>query len=104
GRALTAALEKHTELRLATSLGDPAQATPVLRAIAESDEDIRYIALFDAKKQPFAFASPSLSASALQAAVGAHFSPTAPAGLLRFTQPVTRAREAAGGGLDFAVG
>src|SRR3954452_6823972 len=59
GRALTAALEKHTDLRLAVSLGDAAQATTVLKSIAESDEDIRYVALFDAKKQPFAFASPS---------------------------------------------
>jgi methyl-accepting chemotaxis protein len=104
GRALTAALEKHTDLRLAVSLTDAAQATPVLKAIAESDEDIRYIALFDSKKQPFAFASPSLSASTLPAAVAAHFAATAPPGLLRFTQPVTRTREAAGGGLDFALG
>jgi methyl-accepting chemotaxis protein len=103
GRGLTAALEKHTDLRLAVSLGDAAQATPILRAIAESDEDVRYIALFDAKKQPFAFASPSLSSTALTEAVGAHFSQNAQAGLLRFSQPVTRAKEAAGGGLDFAV-
>ena len=104
GRALTAALEKHTELRLAISLADAAQATPVLKAIAESDEDIRYIAVFDSKKQAFAFASPSLPSGELQAAVNAHFAPTAPAGLLRFSQPVTRAKEAAGGSLDFAVG
>jgi len=73
GRALTAALEKHTDLRLAVSLGDGAQATPVLKAIAESDEDIRYIALFDAHKRPFAVASPSLSSTALTAIVAEHF-------------------------------
>jgi methyl-accepting chemotaxis protein len=104
GRAQVAALEKHTDLRLAVSLADGAQATPVLKAIADSDEDVRYIALFDAKKKPFAVASASLPSSEVGAAVAAHFTADAPAGVLRFSQPVTRAREAAGGGLDFAVG
>ena len=45
GQALVQTLAKDFELRMAVSVRDAAQADPILRSLAQSDEDIRYVAI-----------------------------------------------------------
>lgn len=100
GRTAVRTLEKHADLRLAISLSDEKQAQPILASIAADDEDVRYVAILGADKGVIAAAGPM--ADRIKQEVSAHFAPTSSGDpLLRFTQPVTRAKEAAGGGLDF---
>jgi methyl-accepting chemotaxis protein len=100
GAATVQTLEKHADLRLAVSLRDAAQATPVLEKVAGSDEDIRYIAVLGPDKKPFA--QLKASPEELEKAIPLHFEQGAAKGdLLRFTLPFTR--EASAGGDDLGM-
>jgi len=102
GRGTVATLEKHSDLRLAISLADAAQAQSVLANVLVADEDVQYVAVLGPNRAPIAAAPPSLAQDALQRATSFHFG-TAPSDeTKRFTQPVVRAKEA-GGGLDFGA-
>ncbi|HWE26967.1 MAG TPA: methyl-accepting chemotaxis protein, partial [Polyangia bacterium] len=104
GRATVQTLEKHADLRLAITLADEKQAAPILASVAAGDEELSYVAILGANKQPIAWAPTSLPAGELQADVAMHFLAASPSdNVRRFTQSVTRTKEA-GGGLEFAAG
>jgi methyl-accepting chemotaxis protein len=99
GRATVQTLEKHADLRLAISLSDEKQAMPILRSIADADEDLRYVAILGPQKAPIAHAPSTVSDESLNKELAIHFAPPLRDELKRFTQPVVRAKES--GGLDF---
>jgi len=100
GNTTVQTLEKHSDLRLAISLSDEKQALPILKSIADGDEDVRYVAILDAKKTPIAWAPTTLSVEGLSRELGGRFSGGGEA-LEHFVQPVTRAKDVASTGLDF---
>jgi methyl-accepting chemotaxis protein len=100
GKTTVKTLEKHSDLRLAVSLSDDKQAAPILKSIAEGDQDVRYVAILDAAKKPIAWAPEDLPIETLQASLAMHFPPSNE-GLRRFTQPVMHAKDVTATGLDF---
>jgi methyl-accepting chemotaxis protein len=99
GRTTVRTLEKHADLRLAISLNDEKQAAPVLASIATDDEDIKYVAILSADKSVIAAGGPL--ADRVKVEVPAHFAASATTeGMLRFTQPVSPAKETTPTGLD----
>jgi methyl-accepting chemotaxis protein len=104
GSSTVKTMEKHADLRLAISLADEKQAAPILASLVASDEEVLYVGILGANKQPIAYAPASMAAADLAAHAQLHFLPVqARDEVRRFTQPVTRTREAPGG-LDFAAG
>jgi methyl-accepting chemotaxis protein len=104
GRATVQTLEKHADLRLAISLADEKQAAPILSGIAAGDEEVSYVAILGANKQPIAWAPATMPAGELAANAALHFLAASPGdNVHRFTQTVTRTKES-GGGLEFAAG
>jgi methyl-accepting chemotaxis protein len=102
GRSLVETLEKHAELRLAITLADEKQAGPILASIA-SDDEVSYVAILSATKQPIAWAPATVSAGELQTQLQLHFSPALGGeDVRRFTQAVVSIKGAGGTGLDFA--
>jgi methyl-accepting chemotaxis protein len=103
GRNTVQTLEKHSDLRLAISLGDEKQAAPILRSIADTDEDLRYVAILGPNQALIAYAPSNLAPEQLQREVSAHFVASGSSieeEVKRFTQQVRRAAEAPALGFD----
>jgi methyl-accepting chemotaxis protein len=95
GRNLVQTMEKHADLRLAISLSDEKQAMPILRSLAATDEDVKYVAILGAAKTPIAHAPASLSDDQLAKELMIHFVPSATDEIKRYTQEVRRSKDAA---------
>jgi methyl-accepting chemotaxis protein len=96
GSATVQTLEKHKDLRLAISLADTDRARPVLEAIAQGDEDIRYIAALGPNRKVIACAPKSVSPVEMEAMLPFHFPPQSKGDLQRFTQAIQEAKSGEG--------
>ena len=102
GRSTVQTLEKHADLRLAISLGDDKQAAPILAGIAAEDDDVAYVAILGANKQPIAWAPAKLGVAEVRDEAALHFAGAhSDDDLRRFTQQVVRTRETTS--LDFGA-
>jgi methyl-accepting chemotaxis protein len=93
GRTTVETLEKHSDLRLALSLGDDKQAQPILAAVAQSDGDIRYVAILGAKKQVIAWAPDRFDREEMNRQQALHFGQGNDDDIKRFRREVVRAKE-----------
>jgi methyl-accepting chemotaxis protein len=102
GTTTVQTLEKHSDLRLAATLSDAAQAAPVLKAVADGEEDLRYLALLGPGHAPIASAPATLASGEIDRIVHDHFAPPTDE-VKRFTQAIVRSKEAGAGTLDFGA-
>jgi methyl-accepting chemotaxis protein len=100
GMSLVHTLEKHSDLRLAIGLNDAAQATPILKNVADNDEDVTYVAILGPDKQPIAHAPIGISSDEMSRLTTLHLSTGGDDDTRHFTQPVLRSKDLPGG-LDF---
>lgn len=102
GRSTVQTLERHADLRLAITLSDDKQAAPILSSITTEDEDVAYVAILGANKQPIAWSPAKMSAAELREEAALHFGGVGRSDeVRRFTQRVVRTKEAAS--LDFGA-
>ncbi len=90
GHALVRTLAKDFELRQAVSLGDAAQADPILRSLAQSDDDIHYVAITKGR-EVIAVAPSSIGKELILIHLDLHTSGGSPiqnAEIRRFTQVI----------------
>ena len=102
GMSLVHTLEKHSDLRLAIGLGDATQATPILKNVADNDEDVKYVAILGPDKQPIAHAPVTISSDDMSRLTTLHLSTNGDEDMRHFTQPVLRSKDTPSG-LDFGV-
>jgi methyl-accepting chemotaxis protein len=100
GTSLSHTLEKHSDLRLAIGLNDPTQAAPILKNVADNDEDVKYVAILGPDRLPIAHAPLTLSKDEMARLATLHLATGGDDEVRRFTQPVLRAKDTPAG-LDF---
>jgi methyl-accepting chemotaxis protein len=101
GSTTVETLEKHSDLRLAIALADGNLAAPILRSVAEGDDDLRYVAILDPQKKPITFAPITLGATEFERELTVHHLGLAGDPIKRFNQEVRRGDNAPTAGLDF---
>lgn len=98
GQNMVKTLQTHSDLRLAITLADGAQAAPVLRELTDGDEDIVYVAVLGPNNQPVSHMPATLSDQAFTELMRVHFDPQVQdTTLRRFTQAVVRTGGGGGG-------
>ena len=104
GRTTVQTLEKHSDLRLAASLGDGTQALTLLQSMAAADDEITFLVLLGSTKNIIAFAPQTLVVPEINPAIqhqigGESVQYDAEKNLYRFTQRISKTQDSLGDAL-----